>query len=109
VGTTRETIAEFAKVHSSGIDAVTGTDVHTFGLGFEIQGTRYPFLGPDAFGHSSAAGAQAFAGPHSGVTYGYVRRRFQYPPEGALSRTSASLRPSSGPPLVVRPTTSSAA
>jgi hypothetical protein len=82
VGTTRETIAEFAKVHSSGIDAVTGTDVHTFGLGFEIQGTRYPFLGPDAFGHSSAAGAQAFAGPHSGVTYGYVRRRFQYPPEG---------------------------
>ncbi len=77
-----ETIAEFAKVHSSGIDEVTGTDVHTFGLGFEVQGIRYPFLGPDAFGHSGAAGAQAFADPRSGVTYGYVRRRFPYPPEG---------------------------
>jgi CubicO group peptidase (beta-lactamase class C family) len=78
----RETIAEFAKVHSSGIDMVTGTDVHTFGLGFEVQGIRYPFLGPDAFGHSGASGAQTFADPRSGVTYGYVRRRFQYPPEG---------------------------
>ena len=61
---------------------VTRTDVHTFGLGFEVQGIRYPFLGPDAFGHSGAAGAQAFADPRSGVTYGYVRRRFPYPPEG---------------------------
>ncbi len=84
----RETIAEFAKVHSSGIDLVTRTDVHTFALGFEVQGIRYPFLGPDAFGHSGAAGAQAFADPRSGVTYGYVRRRFQYPPEGGAARWS---------------------
>ena len=39
-------------------------------------------LGPDAFGHSGAAGAQAFDDPRRGVTYGYVRRRFPYPPEG---------------------------
>ena len=93
-----DTIAEFAKVHSSGIDKVTGTDVHTFGLGFEVQGIRYPFLGPDAFGHSGAAGAQAFADPRSGVTYGYARRRFPYPPEGGRWRTTASPLPSSAAP-----------
>lgn len=76
------TIAEVTKVHSSGTDAVTGDDVHSFGLGFEIQGLRYPFLGPDAFGHSGAAGGQGFADPRSGIAYGYVRRRMHYPPGG---------------------------
>ncbi|MEU6430286.1 hypothetical protein ABZ860_30710 [Microbispora sp. NPDC046973] len=36
---------------------------------------RYPSLGADAFGHSGAVGAQAFADPPSGVSYSYTRRR----------------------------------
>jgi hypothetical protein len=32
-----------------------------------------------SFGHSGAAGAQAFADPGSGIAYGYVRRRFAFP------------------------------
>ncbi|MFF4233750.1 hypothetical protein [Streptomyces sp. NPDC001820] len=61
-----------------GTDVVTG-DVDQFGLGFQAMGVQYPFVGADAFGHSSAAGAQAFADPRSGVAYGYVRRRFTSP------------------------------
>ncbi|MER6399742.1 hypothetical protein ABT263_27385 [Kitasatospora sp. NPDC001603] len=72
---TAETIAEFGPVRTTGVDLVTGERDH-FGLGFEAQGSRYPFLGPDAFGHSGAVGAQSFADPRSGVAYGYTRRRF---------------------------------
>ncbi|MFI7219932.1 serine hydrolase domain-containing protein [Micromonospora maritima] len=69
------TLAEFTRLHSTGIDLVTGERDH-FLLGFEAQGVRYPFLGRDAFGHSGAVGAQSFADPGSGVAYGYTRRRF---------------------------------
>ena len=68
-------LAEFTKLHSRGVDLVTGERDH-FLLGFEAQGVRYPFLGADAFGHSGAVGAQAFADPGSGIAYGYTRRRF---------------------------------
>ncbi|NRQ33508.1 beta-lactamase family protein [Nonomuraea sp. NN258] len=70
------TLAEFTKPHSPGVDLVTGEPDH-FLLGFEAQAMRYPELGPDAFGHSGAVGAQSFADPGSGVAYGYTRRRFQ--------------------------------
>ncbi|MQY09833.1 serine hydrolase domain-containing protein [Actinomadura macrotermitis] len=69
------TVAEFAEVRWRGTDLVTGERDH-FALGFEAQGVRYPFLGADAFGHSGAVGAQAFADPRSGIAYGYTRRRF---------------------------------
>lgn len=59
------------------MDLVTGERDH-FLLGFEAQGVRYPFLGPDAFGHSGAVGAQSVADPRSGVAYSYTRRRFSY-------------------------------
>ncbi|MGJ6966732.1 serine hydrolase domain-containing protein [Streptosporangium sp. G11] len=72
------TVAEFARPHSPGTDLVTGERDH-FGLGFEAEGVRYPFLGADAFGHSGAAGSEAFADPRSGVAYGYTRRRFAFP------------------------------
>ncbi|MGW3627379.1 serine hydrolase domain-containing protein [Streptomyces sp. NPDC000880] len=73
-----ETIAEFARLTTAGVDMVSG-EVGHFGLGFQALGMRYPFLGTDAFGHSGAAGAQGFADPGSGVAYGYVRRRFAFP------------------------------
>ncbi|MEV0530615.1 serine hydrolase domain-containing protein [Kitasatospora sp. NPDC050463] len=72
---TPETVAEFGPVRTAGVDLVTGERDH-FGLGFEAQSSRYPFLGPDAFGHSGAVGAQSFADPRSGVAYGYTRRSF---------------------------------
>ena len=71
------THAEFTTPHSPGLDLVTGEHDH-FLLGFEAQAVRYPFLGPDAFGHSGAVGAQSFADPRSGIAYSYTRRRFSF-------------------------------
>lgn len=68
-------LAEFTRPHSTGVDLVTGERDH-FLLGFEAQGVRYAGLGADAFGHSGAVGAQAFADPSSGIAYSYTRRRF---------------------------------
>lgn len=76
-----ETIAEFSRLQTPGTDLVTGETDH-FALGFEASQVRYPFLGGTAFGHSGAAGSQAFADPASGVAYGYTRRRFHFPPSG---------------------------
>ncbi|TDC13198.1 class A beta-lactamase-related serine hydrolase [Streptomyces sp. 8K308] len=70
-----ETIAEFTKARWTGTDLVTGERDH-FLLGFEAQGVRYPGLGPDAFGHSGAVGAQSFAAPARGIAYSYTVRRF---------------------------------
>lgn len=72
-----ETVAEFSAVQMRGTDLVTGETDH-FSVGFEAQGVRYPSLGPDAFGHSGAVGAQSFADPGSGIAYSYTRRRFSF-------------------------------
>ncbi|MFI1285042.1 serine hydrolase domain-containing protein [Streptomyces sp. NPDC020858] len=69
-----DTVAEVARLHTPGPDAVTAEPDH-FGLGFKQQ----PAVGPRAFGHSGAAGAQGFADPVTGVAYGYTRRRFGFP------------------------------
>jgi hypothetical protein len=87
VGTARYSLEQIADAHRATEQATaTGRIVidpqDHFGLGFEAQGVRYPFLGTDAFGHSGAAGSQAFADPHSGIAYGYTRRRFAFPPGG---------------------------
>ena len=79
-------VAEFAAVQMRGTDLVTGEPDH-FAVGFEAQGVRYPVLGPDAFGHSGAVGAQSFADPGSGVAYSYTRRRFQPQGGGAAENT----------------------
>lgn len=81
---TPETIAEFGRVRTHGTDLVTGERDH-FGLGFEAQSARYPFLGPEAFGHSGAVGAQSFADPRSGLAYSYTRRRFAFGEGGGAS------------------------
>lgn len=73
-----DTVAEFTRRQTSGADLVFNNDNH-FGVGFQTLALRHPFLGPDAFGHSGAAGSQAFADPASGVAYGYTRRRCGFP------------------------------
>ncbi|MDA3627298.1 serine hydrolase [Saccharopolyspora sp. WRP15-2] len=73
-----DTAAEFAQVHSIGYDVVARAH-KAFGLGFVALGDTYPVLGQGAFGHSGAAGSQAFADPRSGLAYGYNRRRFAFP------------------------------
>ncbi|WP_143264205.1 beta-lactamase family protein, partial [Amycolatopsis kentuckyensis] len=73
-----ETAAEFAQIHSIGDDLAT-RNRNAFGLGFAIVSDDYPVLGQGAFGHSGAAGSQAFADPRSGLAYGYNRRRFAFP------------------------------
>jgi CubicO group peptidase (beta-lactamase class C family) len=73
-----DTIAEFSSPHLTGPDLVTG-DLDAFGLGFERPATEFPSLGRDAFGHCGVAGSLGLADPHSGLAYGYVRRRFAFP------------------------------
>ncbi|MER5208058.1 serine hydrolase domain-containing protein [Streptomyces sp. NPDC002825] len=72
-----DTLAEVARIHSRGIDLVTGHD-NAFGLGFVPLATRYPSLSPAAIGHSGAPGSQAFADPATGLAYSYARRRFGF-------------------------------
>ncbi|MGW0390302.1 serine hydrolase domain-containing protein [Streptomyces sp. NPDC003042] len=69
-----DTAAEFARLHTPGQDLVTPDKDH-FGLGFEQQHA----VGPQAFGHSGAAGGLGFADPVTGIAYGYTRRRFGFP------------------------------
>ncbi|HEY8985004.1 MAG TPA: serine hydrolase domain-containing protein [Streptomyces sp.] len=74
-----DTIAEVGQIHSTGYDLVARTH-HSFGLGFQATAdSHYPFLGAGTFGHSGAAGSQAFADPRAGFTYGYARRRMAFP------------------------------
>ncbi|MET9435970.1 serine hydrolase domain-containing protein [Streptomyces sp. NPDC006551] len=71
------TLAEVARIHSSGKDLVTGEE-NAFGLGFVPLATRYPSLTPAAIGHSGAPGSQSFADPSTGLAYSYARRRFAF-------------------------------
>jgi CubicO group peptidase (beta-lactamase class C family) len=73
-----DTAAAFGQIHSSGYDLVTRAH-RVFALGFAAVGDVYPVLGQGSFGHSGAAGSQAFADPRSGLAYGYTRRRFAFP------------------------------
>ncbi|MCM6777141.1 beta-lactamase family protein [Nocardia sp. CDC159] len=69
-----DTIAEIAMIHSGGRDLVRG-DTAPYAVGFEAKALIHPFLGVHAFGHTGSAGSDGFADPHSGLTYGYTRRR----------------------------------
>ncbi|MEU1089510.1 serine hydrolase domain-containing protein [Streptomyces sp. NPDC005576] len=72
------TAAEFARLSWPGTDLVTGAQ-DAFGLGFRRTSGQHPALSDSAFGHSGAAGSQAFADPEQGIAYGYTRRRYAYP------------------------------
>ncbi|MFJ7155511.1 serine hydrolase domain-containing protein [Streptomyces sp. NPDC101118] len=69
-----ETATVCARLTTPGADAVVPQE-DAFGLGFE----RQPTVGDRAFGHSGAAGANAFADPATGLAYAYTRRRFAFP------------------------------
>lgn len=69
-----DTIATISAIHSSGADLVRGAQA-PYALGFEAKSLLYPFLGAHSFGHTGSAGSDGFADPHSGLTYGYTRRR----------------------------------
>lgn len=69
-----DTLAAFTTIQTAGHDLVRG-DQTPYLVGFEAKGLQYPFLGADAFGHTGAAGSDGFADPHSGLAYGYTRRR----------------------------------
>ncbi|MGW1071846.1 serine hydrolase domain-containing protein [Streptomyces sp. NPDC002537] len=80
------TAAEFAQIHSAGYDVVLRQQM-VFALGFSAVSDVYPFLGAGAFGHSGAAGSQAFADPGRRLAFGYNRRRFAFP-GGAAPETA---------------------
>ncbi|WP_433575856.1 serine hydrolase domain-containing protein [Nocardia brasiliensis] len=67
-------LAEFTTIQTTGQDLVRG-DHTPYSVGFEAKGLIYPFLGAHAFGHTGAAGSDGFADQHTGLTYGYTRRR----------------------------------
>jgi CubicO group peptidase (beta-lactamase class C family) len=46
--------------------------VQRFGLGFELERTPIPLLGPRCFGHPGAGGRLGFADPASGHSVGYA-------------------------------------
>jgi CubicO group peptidase (beta-lactamase class C family) len=71
------TIGEFAMIHSTGGDLVTGPRGQ-YALGFQATGLRYPCLSANAFGHGGSAGSEAFADPRSRIALGYTRRRFSF-------------------------------
>lgn len=69
-----DTVATVSTIHSGGVDLVRGAQA-PYALGFEAESLLYPFLGVHAFGHTGSAGSAGFADPHSGLAYGYTRRR----------------------------------
>ncbi|WP_067708994.1 serine hydrolase domain-containing protein [Nocardia yamanashiensis] len=69
-----DTIARITEIHSTGTDLVRG-DNAPYALGFEAKTLIHRFLGAHAFGHTGSAGSDGFADPHTGLTYGYTRRR----------------------------------
>jgi CubicO group peptidase (beta-lactamase class C family) len=95
-----ETIATVSAIHSSGPDLVRG-DRAPYTLGFEAKSLLYPFLGAHAFGHTGSAGSDGFADPHSGLAYGYTRRRaafaFNAPENARLA--AAVYRAATGTPI----------
>lgn len=73
------TVRALGPAPGGGVGTARGLEPDHFTLGFETEGVRYPALGATAFGHSGAAGSEAFADPRTGLTYGYTRRRFAFP------------------------------
>jgi CubicO group peptidase (beta-lactamase class C family) len=48
-----------------------------FGLGFMLNSSFSPLLGPRSFGHAGAGGSLGFADPDAGVGFGYVMNQMQ--------------------------------
>lgn len=85
-----DTLAAFTTVQTAGHDLVRG-DNAPYLVGFEAKGLGYPVLGANAFGHTGAAGSDGFADPHSGLSYGYTRRRAAFAFDAAENARLASV------------------
>ena len=59
------------RLQAEGPDRVLVEDTR-FALGFMLDGTACPMLGPHSYGHSGAGGSLGFADPEAGVAFGYV-------------------------------------
>jgi CubicO group peptidase (beta-lactamase class C family) len=64
-------------MRAASAEAVSGSDhclvaETRFGMGFMLDNTTVPLVGPNAFGHAGAGGSLGHADPDSGVGYGYV-------------------------------------
>ncbi|MFC9929598.1 serine hydrolase domain-containing protein [Streptomyces sp. NPDC127190] len=78
-----DALAEVAQIHCVGYDVVLRAH-KAYALGFQATSdTIHPFLGAGTFGHEGAGGVQAFADPHTGLAYGYTRRRRSLTPGAA--------------------------
>ncbi|MEU7138346.1 serine hydrolase domain-containing protein [Nocardia sp. NPDC046473] len=84
-----DTLAVFTTIQTAGYDLVRG-DNAPYLVGFEAKGLQHPFFGANAFGHSGAAGSDGFADPHSGLAYGYTRRRAAFAFNGAENERMAA-------------------
>ncbi|QMU68409.1 serine hydrolase domain-containing protein [Streptacidiphilus sp. P02-A3a] len=83
---TPDTVAAFGQIQSVGLNLVTGGH-SAYGVGFTAVADLYPVLNPGSFGHPGADGSQSFADPHSGLAYGYTRRRYAFPGGAAAENT----------------------
>jgi CubicO group peptidase (beta-lactamase class C family) len=71
-----ETMAAAGEQHSAGPDRVLLIDTR-FGLGFMLDSSYCPMLGPSSFGHPGFGGSLAFADPDRQVGFGYVMNQLQ--------------------------------
>lgn len=68
------TVANAIIEQSNGPDAVLMIPTR-FGLGFFLQSTFSPLMGPRSFGHAGAGGSLGFADPDAGIGFGYVMNK----------------------------------
>ena len=68
------TVAEAARPHAAGTDAVTGYQTR-YGLGFQLPFPFRPLSGGGSFGHYGLGGAVGFADPDRGFAFGYAPTR----------------------------------
>lgn len=69
-----DTVANAIVEQSNGPDAVLMIPTR-FGLGFFLQSSFSPLLGPRSFGHAGAGGSLGFADPDAGIGFGYVMNK----------------------------------
>jgi CubicO group peptidase (beta-lactamase class C family) len=79
------TLADAAKPVSTGVPFDSPAPGASWGAGLMIPFSHQPMLGPASVGHDGYGGSLAFADPHSGISFAYVRN--QLAPGGAKDDT----------------------
>jgi CubicO group peptidase (beta-lactamase class C family) len=62
------------------LSRLPATDLHLFGLGYELNRSATPMLGEGSFGHTGAGGRLGFAHPESGIAVGYICNNMSWDP-----------------------------